>query len=33
MTLSRKEKALVILEESTNTFKECQKLNKSDVIQ
>ena len=25
MTLSRKEKALVILEESTNDFNECQK--------
>ena len=25
MTLSEKEKALIILEESTNTFNECQK--------
>lgn len=25
MTLSEKEKALIILEESTNAFKECQK--------
>ena len=34
MTLSEKEKALIILEESKNAFNECQKqLNDLDLLQ